>query len=105
MSEVKFEGQVALVTGASRGIGAAIAQELADADGVVVRAGGDRGGGLVGGVRIGVAGGVELAGAARAPLHHGGPHRRAGPRDRRHRPRRRRGGRRHHGHARPVGLP
>jgi 3-oxoacyl-[acyl-carrier protein] reductase len=29
MSEVKFEGQVALVTGASRGIGAAIALELA----------------------------------------------------------------------------
>lgn len=29
MSEVKFEGQVALVTGASRGIGAAIAVELA----------------------------------------------------------------------------
>ncbi len=29
MSEVKFEGQVALVTGASRGIGAAIAAELA----------------------------------------------------------------------------
>ena len=29
MSGVKFEGQVALVTGASRGIGAAIAQELA----------------------------------------------------------------------------
>ncbi len=29
MSEVKFEGQVALVTGASRGIGAAIAMELA----------------------------------------------------------------------------
>ncbi|WP_372659086.1 3-oxoacyl-ACP reductase FabG [Hydrogenophaga sp.] len=28
MSEIKFEGQVALVTGASRGIGAAIAQEL-----------------------------------------------------------------------------
>jgi len=29
MSEVRFEGQVALVTGASRGIGAAIAMELA----------------------------------------------------------------------------
>ena len=29
MSEVKFEGQIALVTGASRGIGAAIALELA----------------------------------------------------------------------------
>ncbi len=29
MNEVKFEGQVALVTGASRGIGAAIAMELA----------------------------------------------------------------------------
>ena len=29
MSEMKFEGQVALVTGASRGIGAAIALELA----------------------------------------------------------------------------
>ena len=31
MSEMKFEGQVALVTGASRGIGAAIAMELARA--------------------------------------------------------------------------
>ena len=29
MSDVKLEGQVALVTGASRGIGAAIALELA----------------------------------------------------------------------------
>ncbi|MEO6016823.1 MAG: SDR family NAD(P)-dependent oxidoreductase, partial [Polaromonas sp.] len=29
MNDVKFEGQVALVTGASRGIGAAIALELA----------------------------------------------------------------------------
>ncbi|MBE0589712.1 MAG: SDR family NAD(P)-dependent oxidoreductase, partial [Hydrogenophaga sp.] len=29
MSEIKFAGQVALVTGASRGIGAAIALELA----------------------------------------------------------------------------
>ena len=29
MSEIKFEGQVALVTGATRGIGAAIALELA----------------------------------------------------------------------------
>ena len=30
MSEIKFEGQVALVTGASRGIGAAIALALAE---------------------------------------------------------------------------
>ena len=29
MSEIRFEGQAALVTGASRGIGAAIALELA----------------------------------------------------------------------------
>ncbi|MDO9167316.1 MAG: SDR family NAD(P)-dependent oxidoreductase, partial [Rhodoferax sp.] len=29
MSDIQFEGQVALVTGASRGIGAAIALELA----------------------------------------------------------------------------
>ena len=29
MNQVKFEGQIALVTGASRGIGAAIALELA----------------------------------------------------------------------------
>ena len=30
MSEIEFEGQVALVTGASRGIGAAIALALAN---------------------------------------------------------------------------
>ena len=29
MSDIKFEGQIALVTGATRGIGAAIALELA----------------------------------------------------------------------------
>jgi 3-oxoacyl-[acyl-carrier protein] reductase len=61
MSEVKFAGQVALVTGASRGIGAAIAHELVARGLVVVgtatsEAGASKISGALGGVEGAVAG-------------------------------------------------
>lgn len=60
MSEVKFTGQVALVTGASRGIGAAIAAELA-AKGLIVigTATSDDGAAKIGSALKGVAGAAE----------------------------------------------
>jgi 3-oxoacyl-[acyl-carrier protein] reductase len=70
MSEQKLAGQVALVTGASRGIGSAIAQELA-ARGVIVigTATTDEGAARIGAALQGVSGAVEGCRGARLDVN------------------------------------